>query len=44
MVDAAALLSFAMGAERSGRACGSEMKNTGRDIPVGIISGKLGVA
>ncbi len=43
MVTAAALLSFAMAGGTYMAGMGSEMKNPGRDIPLGIIAGTLGV-
>jgi APA family basic amino acid/polyamine antiporter len=43
MVTAAALLSFAMAGGTFMAGMGSEMKNPGRDIPLGIIAGTLGV-
>lgn len=43
MVNAVALLSFAMAGASYMASMGSEMKNPGRDIPLGIIVGTLGV-
>lgn len=43
MVNAVALLSFAMAGASYMSSMGSEMKNPGRDIPLGIIVGTLGV-
>ena len=43
LFNAAALLSFAMAGGTYMAGMGSEMKNPGRDIPLGIIAGTLGV-